>query len=163
MEYEKWLGTLNHRDRTLNENFISTHRFRVCKMAYTLGNILFMTKVEVVALMHPLLPILFLILISTGLFACATILPLWVMNNMWPFVVASLLIGAIDGSIFTSFMFLAVAKTDLPCDMKLHFRERELVVNLLLGAVYVGRFFAFIASFAFFVYFEETLLYQYPK
>ena len=103
--------------------------------------------------MYPLVPVLLLICITVALFIIATVLPLWAVNFIWPFVGFSLVIGAVDGSVFTSFIFLAVAKTDLPCDMGLHFRERELVVNLLLGAMFVGRFFALIASFIFFMYF----------
>ncbi len=157
------LKNMSDRNRVMNYSFIDTHRFRVIKIAYMLGNILFMAKVQTISLMHPLMPVLTLILITVALFFSATILPLYLVSSMWPFFGAALVIGAIDGSVFTSFIFLAVAKTDLPCDMNLHFRERELVVNLLLGAMFVGRFFALITSFVFFLYFEESLLYSYPK
>ena len=81
---------------------------------------------------------------------------------MLPFIIASALLGALDGSCFTSFLFLAVTKTDLPCDMKLNFRERELVVNFLLCSQNLGKFFGLLTSHFFLALTNSALLYNRP-
>ena len=51
-------------------------------------------------------------------------------------------VGIHAGTSYTNFLFLANTKTNLECDMRLNYYERELVVNLLLIAYYFGTFFA---------------------
>ena len=66
-------------------------------------------------------------------------------------MLAAALVGALDGSMFTSFLFLAVSETDLPCDMGLHFSERELVVNLLFISHTLARFLGYLAAYLYFI------------
>ena len=48
------------------------------------------------------------------------------------------LIGGLYASSLTNFMFLANAKTDLHVDLNLKISEREMVVNMLICANYMG-------------------------
>ena len=102
------------------------------KIGYSLGNVLFMTKVETITLFYPWLPLLLIAIITVILFLVALTIEYIMITSMIPFFIACALVGALDGSMFTSFFFNAIAKTDLPCNIPLHFREIEITVNLLL-------------------------------
>jgi len=56
-------------------------------------------------------------------------------------------IGGLQGTSYTNFLYLANAKTNLPCDMDLQYYERELTLNILLTASDLGYFFANIFAF----------------
>ena len=65
----------------------------------------------------------------------------WIANLQYEFCDSITLIflwcmwvGVHAGTSYTNFLFLAVTKTNLDCDMQLNYYERELVVNLLLIA-----------------------------
>ncbi len=118
-----------------------------------LGNIALMSKIEVAVLIYPGVPLALLMLVTVILSVTTLTLETTHVTAIWPFMLAAALVGALDGSMFTSFLFLAVSKTDLPCDMCLHFRERELVVNLLLIFRTLAKFSGFLAAY---FYFECT-------
>ena len=126
-------------DRIIADNFFERHKFFAAKLFYFLSNTLFRSQVETITLMYPGLPVLILLLVTLVL---AVMLATPLVTSVIPIFIAAWIIGAIDGSMFTSFFFLAIAKTDLPCDMNLHFRERELVVMLLLMSNSLANFIA---------------------
>ena len=51
-------------DRILNESWISAHCYKIVKIGYILGNMIFMVKVERIALLYPWIPICFLLIIT---------------------------------------------------------------------------------------------------
>ena len=102
------------------------------KVGYSLGNVLFMTKIETVTLFYPTLPVVLLFLLTAILFALAITIKMTMITMVWPFFLICCFVGALDGSMFTSFLFNAFATTDLPCNIPLHFREIELCVNMML-------------------------------
>jgi len=117
-----------------------------------------MSKVEVIALMYPSIPLTLLVLLTIILFVTAVTIQVTEETLYLPFILASILVGALDGSLFTSFLFLGITNTDLPCDMNLHFRERSLVVNLLLSSQRLGRFVGFVAAYFYFLYTDPALV-----
>ena len=110
-----------------------------------LGNLIFSAYVTAFSLMYPFMPVV-LQLINT----CLWILNVW----LWFVVDLRLLflwmmfIGGLSGASFTNFLFLANAKTDLFCDLKLNIYERELVVNLMLMSDDLGQFFGYFFALA---------------
>ena len=112
------------------------------KVAYTIGNFLFMSTVQSVTLTFPWLPtvlqfinvILWTINVAYGFVSNFVIIFVWMM-----------IVGGLAGTEFVNFLFLAVAKTTHECDMNLNYYERELVVNLLLMAYDLGNFYALYA------------------
>lgn len=72
-----------------------------------------------------------------------------------------LFIGGLYGSAYTNSMFIANAKTDLPSDLNLVIRERELVVNLFLTANYIGRFYGlFLATTYFNIFLPHVIFFS---
>ena len=71
-------------------------------------------------------------------------------------------VGVHSGTSYTNFLFLANTKTNLPCDMRLNYYERELVVNLLLLANDFGQLFAQVISFVIMMYKYPGLLFNPP-
>jgi hypothetical protein len=71
-------------------------------------------------------------------------------------------VGAMEGTSYTNFLFLAVTSTTLSCDMKLNYSERELVVNMLLLAQDLGGFFATFLCFAIQMYNNPQVIYNPP-
>ena len=59
------------------------------------------------------------------------------------------IVGGIYGTSNTNFIFLANAKTDLYVDLDLKYNQRELVVNSLIIANYMGQFFALVITIGF--------------
>ncbi len=116
-----------------------------------LGNVALMSKIEVAVLINPRIPLALLIVLTMILSVTNLTLEMTHVTAIWPFMLAAALVGALDGSMFTSFLFLAIAKTDLPCDMCLHFRERELVVNLLLICRTLAKFLGYLAAYRYFL------------
>ncbi len=71
-------------------------------------------------------------------------------------------VGIQQGTSYTNFLFLANTKTNLQCDMRLSYYERELVVNLLLIANEFGQLIAQVACFAIMMYKYPELLFNPP-
>lgn len=66
--------------------------------------------------------------------------------------------GFPGGTAYSNFFYLANTRTNLECDFGLHYRERELTVNLLLFANDAGILLAGLLGFAVQAwYFPETL------
>lgn len=157
--YRKELYQMSLFERTTQASWAEQHRFLLMKLAYVLFQTLFMSKVETVTLMVPHLSALLLSAATLTLLVIALAsIPVWIT----PLFLLAGLIGSIDGSVFTSFLFLAITKTDLPCDMQLYFRERELVVNLLLMSKTLTRCAAYFAGYLLLSYLDPQLLYNQP-
>ena len=86
--------------------------------------------------MHPRLPVQLLFLVTLCL---ALNMVIGVVTHVYLLILVAFTVGALQGCFYTSFIFLALAKTDLPCDLNLHFLERELVLNLMLMAQVLGK------------------------
>ena len=74
----------------------------------------------------------------------------WTMNAMLGFPIQgfaivflwAIWVGCQGGTCYTNFLFMANTKTNLACDMKLSYYERELMCNIMLIASDLGLFFA---------------------
>lgn len=111
-----------------------------------LGNLIFSAYVQALTMVYPFIPV-----ILQTINVC-----LWIVNVIFWFVtdlrllfVWMVFIGGLSGASFTNFLFLANAKTDLFCDLKLNIYERELVVNLMLMSDDLGAFFGYFSALAF--------------
>ena len=71
--------------------------------------------------------------------------------------------GFPGGTAYSNFFYLANTRTNLPCDFGLHYRERELTVNLLLFASDLGPFFAGALSLAVLALWFPSVLYNPPN
>ena len=119
--------------------------FNILVIAGILGNLIFSAYVTAISLMYPFMPVIFQLINSF----------LWLLN-VWTWFVQDLrllfiwmmFIGGLSGASFTNFLFLANAKTDLFCDLKLNIYERELVVNLMLMSDDLGQFYGYFCGFA---------------
>lgn len=119
--------------------------FNILVIAGILGNLIFSAYVTAISLMFPFMPVIFQLINSF----------LWLLN-VWTWFVQDLrllfiwmmFIGGLSGASFTNFLFLANAKTDLFCDLKLNIYERELVVNLMLMSDDLGQFYGYFCGFA---------------
>ena len=119
--------------------------FIILVIAGVLGNLIFSAYVTAISLMYPFMPVIFQLINSF----------LWLLN-VWTWFVQDLrllfiwmmFIGGLSGASFTNFLFLANAKTDLFCDLKLNIYERELVVNLMLMSDDLGQFYGYFCGFA---------------
>ena len=141
---------------------MESHIFLLAKISYMLGNIIFMSKVEGVALIYPIIPFFFLLIITILLVFLTVTVNITGLSTIIPFIFAACAIGALDGSMFSAFLFHAVTTTDLPSSMRLHFQERELVVNLLMISQSMGKFFGLVFSHMFFAYNDPNLLFKNP-
>lgn len=96
-----------------------------------MGSFVSLSSIQSYTLMYPWLPTVFQAgNIITG------VLNLhyeWVTSYNVVFV-WTVWVGIHAGTSYTNFLFLANTKTNLDCDMRLSYYERELVVNLLLIA-----------------------------
>ncbi len=88
---------------------------------------------------------------------------LWILNLQYEVVsnfniifVWCMWVGVHSGTSYTNFIFLASTKTNLECDMRLNYYERELVVNLLLISNMLGQFVAVFIGFA-------VMMFKYPE
>ena len=159
-QYHNELSKLNYHERILHRSYIQENRFQIYKIGYMFGNILFMKNIEVVALMHPSLPFGGLLFTTIIMIILAATIQYTAITSVWPFFVLTSIVGALDGSMFTSFLFNAITETDLPCCMGMHFREMELVVNLLLIAQNTGKFFGQVFTFYVISNTNPSLLYN---
>ena len=105
---------MNIRVRILNESWVDSHRFLIVKIGYMLSNIIFMAKVEGVALMYPIIPFFFLLCTTVFLIVASITLSATGITTIIPFFIAACVVGALDGSMFSAFLFHAVTTTDLP-------------------------------------------------
>ena len=103
--------------------------FIILVIAGVLGNLIFSAYVTAISLMYPFMPVVF-----QFINACLWLLNvwLWFVQDLRLLFIWMMFIGGLSGASFTNFLFLANAKTDLFCDLKLNIYERELVVNLML-------------------------------
>ena len=103
--------------------------FNILVIAGVLGNLIFSAYVTAISLMYPFMPVVF-----QFINACLWLLNvwLWFVQDLRLLFIWMMFIGGLSGASFTNFLFLANAKTDLFCDLKLNIYERELVVNLML-------------------------------
>lgn len=111
--------------------FLDQYQYTLLLFAYYMGSFVSLSSVQSLTLEYPWLPTFF-----------QTInLALWCVNIQYRLVesynlvwVWTVWVGVHSGTSYTNFLFLANTKTNLPCDMRLNYYERELVVNLLLLA-----------------------------
>ena len=128
--------------------------------AYNLGDLLSLSSLQQVTLEYPMVPTLFQLLNFS----------FWTVNLLLGFPVANfnfiflwtLWVGCQGGTSYTNFLFLANTKTNLNCDMRLSYYERELCCNLLLVAQDLGVFFAAVIGFWVQSYFFTGALYDPP-
>ena len=107
--------------RILAESWIDSHRFFLMRIAYLLGNIVFMTKVEGIVLMYPILPFIILFAVTVTCMALLFTISITNITTIIPFFILAATVGALDGSMFAAFLFHAVTTTDLPKQMRLIF------------------------------------------
>lgn len=161
--YEQELQNMEPHERIMNESWINSHRFQMMKIGRMLGNVVFMSKVEGIVLIYPSIPFFILFAMAMGLLVVSLTISMHGIQSMIPFFLSSIAIGAADGTMFAAFLFHAVSHTDVPSSIHLNFRERELVVNFLLIAQNMGRFFGMLAAHLYFVETNPMLVYQQPK
>ena len=119
--------------------------FNILVIAGVLGNLIFSAYVTAISLMYPFMPVVF-----QFINACLWLLNvwLWFVQDLRLLFIWMMFIGGLSGASFTNFLFLANAKTDLFCDLKLNIYERELVVNLMLMSDDLGQFYGYFCGFA---------------
>ena len=125
---------------SMSTPYILAHQYVMFQAAYNLGDLLSLSSLQQVTLEQPWVPTLFQIVNFI----------LWTINTALGFPIAnfnfvflwSIWVGCQGGTSFTNFLFMANTRTNLDCDMKLSYYERELCVNLLLIAQDIGVFFA---------------------
>ena len=119
--------------------------FNILVIAGVLGNLIFSAYVTAISLMYPFMPVVFQLIN-----ACLWLLNvwLWFVQDLRLLFIWMMFIGGLSGASFTNFLFLANAKTDLFCDLKLNIYERELVVNLMLMSDDLGQFYGYFCGFA---------------
>ena len=119
--------------------------FIILVIAGVLGNLIFSAYVTAISLMYPFMPVVF-----QFINACLWLLNvwLWFVQDLRLLFIWMMFIGGLSGASFTNFLFLANAKTDLFCDLKLNIYERELVVNLMLMSDDLGQFYGYFCGFA---------------
>ena len=110
-----------------------------------MGDVLSLSSLQGVTLLKPWYPSFFqFINLLLWILNCYTG---WVTNFFVVFM-WMMWVGCQTGTCYTNFLFLANARTNLECDMRLNYYERELVVNLLLISYDVGNFFAGVVAYA---------------
>lgn len=119
--------------------------FIILVIAGVLGNLIFSAYVTAISLMYPFMPVVFQF-INTCLWLLNVWL--WFVQDLRLLFIWMMFIGGLSGASFTNFLFLANAKTDLFCDLKLNIYERELVVNLMLMSDDLGQFYGYFFGFA---------------
>ena len=119
--------------------------FNILVIAGVLGNLIFSAYVTAISLMYPFMPVIFQFICS-----CLWLLNVWTwfVQDLRLLFIWMMFIGGLSGASFTNFLFLANAKTDLFCDLKLNIYERELVVNLMLMSDDLGQFYGYFFGFA---------------
>lgn len=119
--------------------------FIILVIAGVLGNLIFSAYVTAISLMYPFMPVIFQFICS-----CLWLLNVWTwfVQDLRLLFIWMMFIGGLSGASFTNFLFLANAKTDLFCDLKLNIYERELVVNLMLMSDDLGQFYGYFFGFA---------------
>ena len=134
------------------------------KIGYMLSNIIFVSKVEWYVILYPAVPFFFLS-VMTAILICLTLtITMTNITSIVPIFAAACVIGAADGSMFAAFLFHAVSKLDIPNKTgHLHFRERELVVNLLMISQNLGKFFGMLAAHLYFIKTNPELVFHQPK
>ena len=119
--------------------------FIILVIAGVLGNLIFSAYVTAISLMYPFMPVVFQF-INTCLWLLNVWL--WFVQDLRLLFIWMMFIGGLSGASFTNFLFLANAKTDLFCDLKLNIYERELVVNLMLMSDDLDQFYGYFCGFA---------------
>ena len=114
--------------------------------AKELGNVMLSTWINAFSCVYPGVPFL-LQLINVILWAIN--IKYQVVTNLWVTFIWMTIVGGIYGTSNTNFIFLANAKTDLYVDLDLKYNQRELVVNSLIIANYMGQFFALVITIGF--------------
>ena len=123
--------------------FVQENQFLILMVAKELGNIMFSTWINAFSCVYPGVPFL-LQMINVILWAIN--LKYQFVVNLWVTFVWMTIVGGIYGTSMTNFIFLANAKTDLYSDLNLKYNQRELVVNALIIANYMGQFFALVVT-----------------
>ena len=111
--------------------------------AKELGNVMLSTWINAFSCVYPGVPFL-LQLINVILWGIN--IKYRIVTNLWVTFIWMTLVGGIYGTSNTNFIFLANAKTDLYVDLNLKYNQRELVVNSLIIANYMGQFFALVIT-----------------
>ena len=131
--------------------FFEEHMFLLFHISKEIGEIFFAAWISALACVYPSVPFI----LQT--FNAA----LWMLNLKYTFItnmpvscIWMVITGAIEATPFTNFTFLAIAKTNLYSDLMLKIKEREMVVNMLITASYIGKFFALCLSMGWFEYYD---------
>ena len=100
-----------------------------------LGSLVFAVYVQANSLNYPFVPT-----IALGLNALLWAINLWLgfVQNTFLLFLWMMVIGGLRQVSFINFLFLANAKTNLPCDLNLEIYDRELTVNLFLISYDIG-------------------------
>ena len=126
-----------------------------------LSNIIFVSKVEWYVILYPAVPFIFLCSMTAILIGLTVTITLTNISSILPIFAAACVIGAADGSMFAAFLFHACCKLDIPDKRHhLHFRERELVVNLLMISQNQGKFFGMLAAHFYFLNTNPELVFH---
>ena len=126
-------------------NLIEENQYIVLVIASVLGNLIFSAYVQTFSMIYPFMPV-YLQAINTCLWAINVYF--WFVSDLRLLFLWMMFIGGLSGASFTNFLFLANAKTDLFCDLRLNIFERELVVNLMLMSDDLGQFFGYFTALA---------------
>jgi len=101
-----------------------------------------------------MIPFLFLFACTLFLLGMTVAIQITSISTIYPLLIAAAAIGALDGSMFAAFLFHAVTTSDGEESMgALVLRERELVVNFLMIAVNMGKFWGMLTAY---LYFNST-------
>lgn len=114
------------------------HRYLFFSVGLSLGSFIFGSRVQVVAMVRPTV-ICFYQFVNFLFWAIN--MQFQLVENFYVAFVSVVLIGGVMGSVYTNFLYLANAKTDLESDLDLIYYERGLAVNLLLMASDTGFLF----------------------
>mmetsp|Transcript_42947 Transcript_42947/g.30941 ORF Transcript_42947/g.30941 Transcript_42947/m.30941 type:complete len:102 (-) Transcript_42947:113-418(-) len=98
-------------------------------LGYALGTFVSLSSMQSITIYRPYLPTLFqfinlMTLSAVFLLKYTTSFTLVFFWMIW--------VGAQGGTSYLNFLFMANTKTNLSCDLRLHYTERELTVNLIL-------------------------------
>ena len=113
-------------------------------IAGVLGNLIFSAYVQAFSMLYPFMPVYF-----QAINVCLWVINVYLMlvSDLRLLFIWMMFIGGLSGASFTNFLFLANAKTNLPCDMNLQIYDRELTVNLFLISFDIGMFYGFLFTY----------------
>ena len=132
-EQEKYIAHWTH--NVYHLPFVEQNQYLILMIAKEMGNILFSTWINAFACVYPAMPVL---LQTINLILWALNCKFVFVTNLWVTFLWMTIVGGVYASPLTNFLFLANAKTNLHVDLDLSVNQREMVVNMLLCANYMG-------------------------